>query len=99
MALPILDGLDKWGVIIGEVVILHIIVILSLLDLQVILLIKPCELNASFVKELNNIGTNAACQDSHTPDTNTVPTTILTKLMILSTRAKLNKQGRPLPPE
>ena len=29
MALPILDGLDKWDVSIGEVVILHIIIIPS----------------------------------------------------------------------
>ena len=85
MAFPILDGLDGWDVIVGDIVVLRVIIIIIaivfLLDLLVVLLVKPrelnqvdgSELNASFVKEFNNLGTNvssqnAACRDSHAPD-------------------------------
>lgn len=85
MAFPILDGLDGWDVVVGEVVVLCVVivvvVVLFLLDLLVVLLVKPreanqvdgSELNASFVEEFDNLGTNvssqnAARRDGHAPD-------------------------------
>lgn len=74
MAFPILNGLDGWDVIVGEVITLcvTIIIVLFLLDLLVILLDKPSELNqvdrsklnASFVEKFDNLGTNVSSQNA-----------------------------------
>jgi hypothetical protein len=81
MAFPILNGLDGWDVVVGEVVVLRVVIVLLLLDLLVVLLVKPrelnqvdgSELNASFVEEFDNLETNvrsqnAARRDGHAPD-------------------------------
>ena len=66
MAFPVLDGLDGWNVVVGEVLVVLrvvIVIVLFLLNLLVVLLVKPRELdhvngsefNASFV-EFYNLG-------------------------------------------
>jgi hypothetical protein len=108
---PILGGLDEWDVVVEEVGVLYVVVVfvifvVFLLDLLVILLVKPREpnqidggeLDASFVKEFDNLGTNLSsrrlAETSTHLITNTIPTTILAELMILGNWTKLHQTSK-----
>src|SRR6266436_2876800 len=80
MAFSILDGLDGWNVVVGEVVVvLHVVVVIVVLfplNLLAVLLVKPHELNqvdeskldASFVEEFDNPGMSVSPQNAARQD-------------------------------